>query len=182
MKKLAAAIFTLLMMTLIGCSSISVSSDYDPEYDFASFKTFRWVVDKEINPNNELAKHPLIYKRVKDAVTKNLESKGMKLLESGVADVVISAHAGTKERIQVHQTGGYYRGWYDPYWGPYGSSTHVSQYEEGTLVIDIIHWKNKELAWRGMGTQILREYKDQERITEEVNIWVDKILAKYPPK
>jgi len=157
MKRVFFLISTIGLLLLVGCSSVTVTSDYDPEYDFSSFKTFRWADAEEINPNDELAKHPLIYKRVQDAVNRDLKAKGMELRESGNTDVVVMAHAGTKEKIQVHQTGGYYRGWYDPYWGPYGGSTHVSQYEEGTLVIDIVSWKKKELAWRGLGTTILKE-------------------------
>lgn len=63
-----------------------------------------------------------------------------------------------------------------------GGTTTVSNYEEGTLVIDIVHWEKKELAWRGMGTSILEDIDDPDKVTEYVNIWVGKILAKFPPK
>lgn len=171
-----------IMTLLMSCSSITVKTDFDPEYDFATFKTYRWANAQEINPNDELAKDQLIYRRVQEAVDKELAAKGMKLVESGDFDIVVVAHAGIKERMQVHQTGGYYGGWYDPYWGPYGGSTHVSHYEEGTLVIDIVQWEKKELAWRGMGTSILKDIDDPEKVTEYVNIWVAKILAEFPPK
>ena len=101
-----------------------------------------------------MQKYPLVYKRVVAAVDKALAAKGMTKMEEGEPDVVIVAHAGSKERMQVtHTGGGYYRGWYDPWWGPYGGSTHVSYYEEATLVIDIVSWNSKELAWRGMATR-----------------------------
>lgn len=182
MQNVTRIIGTLLLISLVGCSSVTVKSDYDPEYDFGKFKTYRWADASEINPNDELAKNPLILKRVQAAIDKELAAKGFELADSKEVDVVLLTHAGVKERTQIHQTGGgHYRGWYDPYWGPYGGTTTVSQYEEGTLVIDIISWENKELAWRGMGTSILNDYSDPEKVTEVINNWVAKILAQFPP-
>jgi len=175
-------LFVFMVAILFSCSSITVKSDFDPEYDFATFKTYRWATAKELNPNDALAQDPLIYKRVQEAADKEFAAKGLELVESGDFDFVVIAHAGVKERTQIHQTGGHYGGWYDPYWGPYGGSTHVSNYEEGTLVIDIVHWEKKEMAWRGMGTSILEDIDDPEKVTEYVNIWIAKILAEFPPK
>ena len=179
---------TILAMSIIivACSSVTYKHDFDPEYDFTTFKTYRWASAKELNPQDVLQKDPLVYKRVVSAVDKALAEKGLKNIEGDEPDFVVVAHAGSKERMQVTQTGGGYYGgyggWYDPYWGPYGGTTHVSNYEEGTLVIDIVHWEQKELAWRGMGTSILEDIDDPEKVTEYVNRWVAKILAQFPPK
>jgi hypothetical protein len=183
MKLLSILAVTIMGFILVQCSSITVKTDFDPEYDFATFKTYRWASAKEMNPNDVLVNSPLILKRVVAAVDAELSKKGFTLVETDDADLVVLAHAGVKEKTQVYQTGGgYYRGWYDPYWGPYGSQTHVSQYEEGTLVIDIISWETKELTWRGMGTQIIDDNVDTEKITPIINEWVGKILSHFPPK
>jgi hypothetical protein len=183
MRTLVLFSIVCAMALMMSCSSITVKSDFDPEYDFATFKTYRWATAEELNPNDELAKAPLILKRVQDATDKELAKKGLNLTESNEYDVVLIAHAGVKERMQVHQTGGgHWGGWYDPYWGPYGGTTHVSHYEEGTLVLDIVVWETKELAWRGMGTLILKDIDDPDKVTEFINIWVERILKEYPPK
>ena len=183
MKILKLFLFVITALLLLcSCSSISVTSDFDPEYDFNTFKTYRWATMKELNPDDALAKDPLIYKRVQAAVDEVMAAKGIELVETDNFNFVIIAHAGVKERTQVHNTGGgYYGGWYDPYWGPYGGSTHVSNYEEGTLVIDIVHWENKEMAWRGLGTGVLKEIDDPDEVTEYINMWVGKIMAQFPP-
>ena len=183
MRTLFSFSFICGIALFMSCSSVTVKTDFDPEYDFATFKTYRWANAKELNPDDELAKDPLIYKRVQQAADKEFAAKGYKLIESEDFDFVVIAHAGVKERTQIHQTGGgYYDGWYDPYWGPYGGTTHVSNYEEGTLVIDIVHWQHKELAWRGLGTTILEDIDDPDKVTEYINQWVGKILAEFPPK
>ena len=172
-------------LLLGSCSSVTVRHDFDPEYDFSQFKTYRWASSKELNPNDELARNPLVLKRVQASVDRVLATKGLTKIESGEPDLVVVAHAGVKERMQVYQTGlrgGYYGGWYDPWWGAYGGTTHVSYYEEGTLVIDLVSWKNKELAWRGMGTKVLEDYKDSEKQQKAIDEIVNRILAAYPPK
>lgn len=181
MKNLTYLTFFTMAFLILSCSSVTVKTDFDPEYDFITFKTYRWANAKELNPNDELSQHPLIQKRVMTAVDKTLAAKGMQKVESGDADVVVVAHAVSKERMQVARTGGYYHGWYDPWWGPYGGSTHVSYYEEGTLVIDIVSWDSKELAWRGMGTSILKDYSDREDMQKDLDTMVAKIMADYPP-
>jgi len=182
MKILYRLMPLLLLVFIMSCSSVTVKTDFDPEYDFSTFKTYRWASAKELNPNDELAQHPLIQKRVMAAVDKTLTAKGMQKVESGDADVVVVAHAESKERMQVTQTGGgYYHPWYNPWWGPYGGSTYVSYYEQGTLVLDIVSWKTKELAWRGMGTSILKDYSDSEEMQKDLDVMVAKIMADYPP-
>uniref|UniRef100_UPI002FDB03F6 DUF4136 domain-containing protein n=1 Tax=Flavobacterium sp. TaxID=239 RepID=UPI002FDB03F6 len=76
--------------------------------------------------------------------------------------------------------------WYGPGWGwgwnpwMWGGNTYVSSYTEGTLFIDFIDARKKELIWQGEGVGILtKNTKDkEERITE----FVTKILNQYPPK
>jgi hypothetical protein len=174
----------LLLALMLGCSSVSIKTDYDRDYDFSDFKTYRWASGKEINPDDELSKYPLLLKRIQAAVDDQLQSKGMTKAEEGEEpDVVVLAHAGSKERMQVTQTGGHggYGYWYDPWWGPYGGQTYVSYYEEATLVIDIVSWENKELAWRGMATGTVQEGQSAEKQEKRVKEIVARIFANYPP-
>jgi len=89
--------------------------------------------------------------------------------------------------MQVTNTGGYgYGGWYGGYYGygagyggGYGGSTYVSYYEEGSLVIDIIDWKEKELSFRGVATGTLsKTEKTPEESQADINEVVTNILDK----
>jgi len=182
MKFIASIV--LFSFIIAGCSSVKVTSDFDPEYDFTKMKNYRWAYSDELNPNDELKKYPLVAQRVQIAVDNELKSKGYNLVEGDDFDFVVIAHAGSKEKMQVNQTGGgYYRGWYDPWWGPYGGggTTMVSYYEEATLVLDFISWENKELAWRGMGTGTVKEQSSPEAAQERIDGVVAKILTNFPP-
>jgi len=184
MKLKLAGISTILIFVMVGCSSLKVATDFDPTQDFSSYKTYRWATTKEVNPNDALAQNPLIKKRIVAGIDAALGQKGFVLAgDDAEPDFVVMTHAGLKEKMNVTQTGGYRGyGWYDPWWGPYGGHTNVSYYEEGSLVIDIVDWKEKELSWRGVGTGIVGEGpSDKEEAQEEINLIVAKILADFPP-
>ena len=187
MRVLSLILISSLVLLMMACSSVTVKTDYDKEYDFVKFKTYRWAAGTEINPQDELQKHPLVLKRVIEAVDKTLAEKGLTKAEGDQFDLVVMVHAGIKDKMQVNSTGGGAgygpnRGWYDPWWGPYGGSTTVSYYEEATLVVDLVAWDKKELAWRGIATGILKENLDADEQQERINNVVAKIMASYPPK
>ena len=57
----------------------------------------------------------------------------------------------------------------------------MSYYEEATLVIDIVAWEKKELAWRGLATGTVEEQKNPEKAQKRMDMIVAKIFANYPP-
>jgi hypothetical protein len=128
-------------------------------------------------------KYPLVYKCVKATADKVLAEKGMTKVEGDDSDIVVLSHAASKECVPVTQTGSsYHSGWYDPWWGPYGGQTHVSYYEEATLVIDIVNWENKELAWRGMATGTVKENQNAEEQQDRLDKILVQMFKDYPPK
>lgn len=50
------------------------------------------------------------------------------------------------------------------------------------MVIDIVDFENKELAWRGTGTDVVRDYNDGEKMQKDIDAAVAEILAKFPPE
>ena len=177
MKKINYLIFGLFLFAFIGCSTVSVTTDYDPATDFSTYNKYTWHTGKTI-PGDELAKNPLVKNRFVNAIDKFLQSKGYEKVESD-ADFVVVIHAGSKDKIQVTNTGAYGGyGWYDPWWGPYGGTTMVSYYEEGTLVIDFVDTKEKELSWRGLATKTLGSGSIEQNEIDEI---VQKVLDRFPP-
>jgi hypothetical protein len=167
-----------LLLFVGACSSVTVESDFDPEVDFAKFKTFRWYEGQPV-PGDELVMYPLVRKRFIESITEGLTSKGLEFVEGPDADLVVVIHAGSQDRVQVANYGGY--GWYSPWWGAYGGQTSVSYYEQGTVVIDLVEAGEKQLVWRGMGSKAVQRYDTPAEAKEAVDFIVDKILNRYPP-
>ncbi|GMR25107.1 MAG: DUF4136 domain-containing protein [Ignavibacteria bacterium] len=179
-------IFSVFALLLIGCSSTKYTTDFDPTQDFGIFKTYRLANPNEVDPDDYLTQHPLTKKRVIAAINKDLIAKGFQIAEKGDPDFVVLTSAGTKERMQVTNTGGYgYGGWYGGYGGyggGYGGSTYVTYYEEGALVIDIIDWQDKELSFRGVASgTISKTEKSPDEAQEDIDEIVKNILSKFPP-
>ncbi|MGB6121596.1 MAG: DUF4136 domain-containing protein [Bacteroidota bacterium] len=175
-RKLSAV--GLLCVLLASCSSIDITTDYDPARDFSSYKTYRWAKGKERNPRNTLTRNTLLNKRVQFAVDNSLQSKGFEKLEKGQPDFIVIVYAGMTEKMQVYHQGGWYGGW----WGPSGGYTSVSHYTEGTLVVDIVDRAEKELSWRGMATGVVRSQSDPLAVQEDIQYAIEEILYEFPPR
>ena len=182
MKKFNAVVVLFAVLLLAGCSTISVVSDYDREFDFSKLETYRWPEkDEGIRKSDVLVNNPLMYKRVQSAVDKRLQARGYRLEKGKKADFIVHAHAGVKRVRSYYPRVGIgfgYRYW--PWWGPYGGYTYVSTYEEGSLVLDIISAGDKELAWRGVATGVVRSYRSPEAMQRDIDKAVDKILVNFP--
>ena len=94
-------------------------------------------------------------------------------------DIYVAYNARVEDKQQVSP---YYNGLGYPYgygYGYYGRNySPVTQYKAGTVVIDVIDARRKELAWRGTG----QAQVNQNTIDEaESNRIVNGILSTYPP-
>ena len=166
----------LLLFVLASCDAVKVNSDYDKKVDFAPYKTFAFHktgIDKaEISDLDK--------KRILRSIDESMTTKGF--TKSETPDLLIAFFTKEREQVDVNQfNAGWGYGWgYG--WNPYiwGGNTSVSRYTEGTLYIDIIDAKKKELIWQGEGQGVLT--KDTNKKDEKIKEFVTKILEQYPPK
>lgn len=165
----------ILFLSLGSCSSISVYNDYDKNADFSQYKTYAFHkrgIDKV--QISELDK-----KRILNAIDLELSKKGM--VKSENPDLLINIFTKERERIDVSQFNmgwGYGWGWG---WNPYlwGGQNFVTTSTEGTLIIDLIDSRKKELVWEGEGIGYLTQNRELKE--KNINEFVAKILAQYPP-
>ena len=125
MKTVAFALCCFLLVALVGCSSMSVTSDYDPSADFSGLKTYQWV--KLQGTGDALEKAPLLMKRVMIAVDKALVAKGYSKVDSESPDFYVAVHAGVKDKVNVTNYGYNYGGWYGGYGGYGGRATGTTR-------------------------------------------------------
>ena len=155
-----------MLLAAAGCSSISTSYDYDPGTDFSKFRTYQWIKQ----PDQKSTTSPFVLERIKNAVNRNLGQKGFRPAVD--PDILLAAHTGHESRVRVTD-------WGYGYWGRGGSD--VYQYEEGTLILDIVHRTSKKLIWRGTAKGVVDPNPTPEKTTKTINNAVTKILSKFPP-
>ncbi len=170
---IAATIFTGLLI-FVSCSSITVNQDYNTEFDFSKWKTFGFIPIPESAGLDQINAS-----RLGDAAKRQLEAKGYKLAEP--ADFGVAFQFG-KQQVTDVQSYGYGYGWgmggYG--YGP-GGGVDVTQYEQGTLIIDFVDMKDNKLEWRGTGQGALDDNPSVEDRIANIDTAVAQILAQFPP-
>jgi len=165
----------LFLFLLSACSSIRVNSDYDSHVDFSQYKTYAF----HKRGIDRVTLSELDKKRILHAIDNELTNKGMS--KSDNPDLLVNIFTKEREQIDVNQFNmgwGYGWGWG---WNPYfwGGNTYVTSSTQGTLYIDLIDAKKKELIWEGQGVGILTENRREKE--KQINEFVAKILAQFPP-
>jgi hypothetical protein len=167
----------MLLLVMASCSSIAVYSDHDKNADFTAYKTYAYFkpgIDKvEISDLDK--------RRILHAIDNELQAKGFTKSEN--PDLLVNIFTKSREQVNVNQFSagwGYGWGWGWNPWMMYGSRPMVSTSTEGTLYIDLIDAKKKEMIWQGEGIGNLT--KNVNKKDEKVAEFVRKILAQYPPE
>jgi Domain of unknown function (DUF4136) len=173
-KNLFLSTVTLILMAR--CSNqITVKSDYDKDVNLSLYKTYAWLPAKEIeSKTNPLVYNELTDKRIKQAVETQLQNKGIQLATN--PDLRVHYHIIIDNKTAVSPSAYGYN--YGPYW--VRNRADVFQYREGTLIIDLMDSKNKNLIWRGWGVSVLGD-NSVSLTEEEINDAVIKILKEFPP-
>jgi hypothetical protein len=186
MKTLKMAILaglTVPIMILSGCSTVSVTTDYDHRANFGNYRTY--AVEP---PKSAPALSPRADAALRSALNESLSAKGIR--EVGLGDrpdlaVVPNTNVQQKYTVDQYTAWGYgpgvwpyYGGYYGMWYGaPYTYST-INSYTEGTLVLDFVDTSKQKLALRGVATATVSS--NPESNAEKIREAVQKIVEKIP--
>ena len=177
------AAFTLVLAGSLGaCSGMKITTDYNPEVapNFSAYQTYAWLPQP-------IRQDPRVYNaitenRVRRAVDNSLSAGGYRKLESGTPDFLVAWQAAIEGKVDVTMVNGYYgygyRGW--GAWG--GAQPVVREYDEGTLILDVIDAESRELVWRGVAQAKISQNSSPDQRGRKINEAVSKILANFPPE
>ncbi|MCQ8102589.1 DUF4136 domain-containing protein [Methylomonas sp. SURF-2] len=158
------------VFVLAACSSVSVKTDYDQSVAFAQYRSYTLAPSTEavgLSPSSEAALSATLRNQL---AARGVEEVG----ENG--DLHIVRHISTKEKLSINQSsaGGPYR--YGA-WAGGPQYTDVSQYTEGTLILDFVDSKTRKLVFRGIASGTVG---DPEANAAKIKEAVEKIVANYP--
>jgi hypothetical protein len=180
------ALFSAASLLLAGCASKpTIETDYDPTVDFSQYKTYAFFNPMGIeNPN-----YSSIYGSIfRDAISKEMESRGYR--QSDNPDLLINVSGRLQDKTKVTTTsdpymaGGYYgyrRGAYGAWGGyGYGTTTHVSNYTEGTVNVDIVDRAQKRMVWEGVAVGRVNEKRTSDETRANIYAGIKEMFAGYP--
>jgi hypothetical protein len=152
-----------------------VSTDYDKSADFSKYRSFSAQIATTWG-------NPLGEKRALEIIENALVAKGWKKVDAAAADAHVMIHGATQVKRDLNTFysgyGGYgYRGYGGMGMGT--ASTTVNEYTVGTMVVDIFDAKNKQLLWRGTGSDEVSDKPDKNQ--KKVQKATEKMFKKFPP-
>ena len=177
------AVIAALSILLAACASgPKIESDYDRAADFSQFKTFGFFQPLSIETKNYQS---IIGDYFRSAITREMTLRGYTLGEN--ADLLVDVSAVLRDKTSVTQTQsapspyyGYRRGYYNAWGGyGYGTETHVRQYTEGTVNVDLVDARQQRLVWEGIAKGTVKQ-KDREGLEQRISSGVSQMFANYP--
>jgi|SRR5215831_11377897 len=166
-----------------------VNVDWDRQANFQQYKTYAWF--ESPNPPED----QLMAKRIIQAVDSQLSAKGLHRVEPGEhPDLTVAYDSGVYQKISwvpypYAPAWGWYGGpgpGYGAYWGgpgwawwdaPYASYPLVQ--DIGTLAVNITDEHQKQLVWRGVASDALKD--NPEKNARKICELIAKMFRKYPP-
>jgi hypothetical protein len=109
------------------------------------------------------------------AVEKQLRARGLSLAGDAPPDLVIHYHANISERIDVigvDRSYGYTADVLTP---------RLTRYEGGTLVLDVIDRRTRQLIWRGWAqTSIESALRNRSRLAALIDEAAERMMQRFP--
>ena len=172
----------LLAVAAIGCSTVQAKTDYDRSANFGGFRTFKMLEGKALPSDSGAPPNTMVGDRISEEIKNQLLAKGLTQSDDS-PNVLVGWVAGARTRQELEAMGPY-----DPmmgpymgvgYWGP--ADVWTTEYQHGTLIIDMTDAASHKMVWRTIVTA------DKNKVTELgepklIQEAVAKAFKDYPPK
>jgi len=187
-RTILADILPLVLMAVLCGTAMAekIRVHYDKSLDFSKFKTYGWA------PHGAVA-HPMLALDAVGAVEDELNARGLhKVAEN--PDLIIAFYGAVDSEVSMTSNNPIYNATggippFDPsmtspgdslYWDSYYGNSTVVVYP-GQLVIDLIDFKTKKLAWRGFAAEAISP-NNPDKLMSEVTSTIKKLFKEYPVK
>ncbi|MDW7695546.1 DUF4136 domain-containing protein [Flammeovirgaceae bacterium SG7u.111] len=178
MKAIRNFIFLVLLgITLSACNIVNVTSVTSDSSDFSAYQTYQF--DKDAGRANSVLLQS-DQDRIMELIQSEMEARGYE--ESSSPDILVDYFITIEDKVQkrestIQDARMGYMGQRNYSWSA-SDSIVVSRYKEGSLVIDIIDAKKKNMVWEGTATaEVVKNRKNKEEFLQKV---VSSIFSKFP--
>jgi hypothetical protein len=173
-----------LLFTLICVSPAcaKVATDFNPHLDFSKFTTFAYIggieqlLRMQVNPD-------LLKNRIHRSVVRELTSKGLREVQPEAnPDLLVRYWVETESdaRVTGSLNWGVYGPFYGSYWGATFTTMDTSITHKGTIGIELIDAKARDLAWRLFVSEKIN-HADPDKIWKTADSGIKKAFKNYPP-
>jgi hypothetical protein len=168
----------MLTLALGGCRNrVEVRTVAAPDANFAGRRTFRILptpvpTGVTLGASDPMLTNSITYQAIRAELRSAFESRGYQLSPQG-ADLDVAYYATAQSVLELHTYNyGYdWRGFPREY-------TQIDQYEQGTVIIDVIDPATHRLMWRGEGKAAVST--DPEKYANTLRKAVREIVKRFP--
>ena len=178
-RQLTGLLFVLLCAMT---TNAKMAIDFNPNLDFSKYKTFAYIggveslVRMQLNPD-------LLNNRIHRAVVRELTGKGLREVQKEEnPDLVVRYWVEAEFNAQVTGTAdwGIYGSYYGGYWTVMYTTMSTPVTHKGTLGIELIDTKARDLAWRLFVSEKII-HNDPDKIWKTADSNIIKAFKNYPP-
>jgi hypothetical protein len=167
-------------LTATACTpSVDVRTQTAPDASIGGRQTF-WILAvpaRRVDAASAASDDPMLANSITNRalvndLTRAFEGRGY-VVNATNPDFTVAYYASTREKLDLNTWNyGYsWRRWPRQY-------VDVTQYTEGTVIVDVIDPASKELLWRGQGVSAVSS--DPAKYASELNKTVTAVLSKFP--
>jgi uncharacterized protein DUF4136 len=170
-------LITLTLAGLVeGCATMNVSSHIERNISFSEYVTYDWGPPDNLPVGDpRLDNNPFFNDYLQGAIEKKMAAKGYERAVTGQPDLLIHYHASVNQKVDVYGVDRSYGYCYE------NCEPQYSDYELGTLIIDLVDTKTSKVVWRGWAQDAMDGVIDnQQRLEKQVNEGVTKMMMLLP--
>lgn len=175
--------FTALAATtlLASCAaSTRVHTTVAPDARLERLHTFRVLTppprqDGRVTPTDPMLDNTITNRALREDLANAFTSRGY-TLDDRDPDFTVAYYASTKDKLDVRMWDYGYRGRWGGWREPAGYA--VQPFTEGTVIVDVVDARTRDLLWRGMG--VSRVSDDPDEYVRALRKVAKDIVGKFP--
>jgi hypothetical protein len=170
-----------MVLSLTACASVDVNTVTSPDANLGALHTFNVMPNPKPravstqSQDDPMLVNSITNRALRADLFKGFENRGYAVADN--PDFVVAYYASANDKLDVtYWDYGYGFDAWDG-WGPSGDAT-VTEYTQGTVIIDVLNPTTKQLLWRGRGVAKVSDNEPQY----EQDLWktITAVLDKFP--
>jgi len=185
MSRSSLATSAALVLALTACASVDVRTVTSPGANLTALHTFAVMPqpDRRLpaaqSTNDPMLVNSISNRALRADLVKAFENRGYVL--SDKPDFTVAYYASAKEKLDVTYWDYGYR-YYPSWWDGPGfydrNAPSVTEYTQGTVIVDVVDPSTRELLWRGQGVATVSD--DEAQYEQDLWKTVMAVLEKFP--
>jgi hypothetical protein len=179
MPRISCTLLALVLTAVVGCSTPApeIRSDYETTANLSGLKDYAWMPG--LQPPSQAAgmDSGWLDGRIRGAVDKELSGRGYHLVPGAAPDFLVAYHVALEKKLDVARIEHVYG--YAARRGAPVTTELTREYDEGSLMIDVLGPKDRQLLWRGVARGRIKPGLSSQEREARIDETVRQIMENF---